>query len=220
MSKYTYELREVISTFGEDEVKAWFSDYELSDYLTEEEIQVIRDKGVWSKEQLAERIIEHFYTREVGTDAIGQFRWFLKDKLHEIMETYVPIIYSVSIKYDPLVNVNFSETYSGTSGSQSQSSTSANSSGLVVNSDTPQGQISKNEILNGKYASSTVANENTNEGSSNTSSDGREEYVRTTKGNSGVSATSQAMIKQYRDVIRAVNTEIIYELEPLFMGLY
>lgn len=220
MSKYTFELREVISTFGEDEVKSWFSDYELSDYLTPEEIQVIVDKGVWSKDKLAERIIEHFYTREIGTDAIGQFRWFIKDKLHEVMETYVPIIYSASIKYDPLVNVNFSETYTGTSGATSNSNTTSNGSGLVVNSDTPQGQISKNEILQGKYASSTGANENTNTGTSTTNSDGREQYVKTTKGNSGVSATSQAMIQQYRDVIRAVNTEIIYELEPLFMGIY
>lgn len=220
MSKYTFELREVISTFGEDEVKSWFSDYELSDYLTPEEIQVIVDKGVWSKDKLAERIIEHFYTREIGTDAIGQFRWFIKDKLHEVMETYVPVIYSASIQYDPLVNVNFSETYTGTSGATSNSNTTSNGSGLVVNSDTPQGQISKNEILQGKYASSTGANENTNTGTSTTNSDGREQYVKTTKGNSGVSATSQAMIQQYRDVIRAVNTEIIYKLEPLFMGIY
>lgn len=220
MSKYTFELREVISTFGRDEVKGWFSDYNLSDYLTDEEIKVIEDKGVWSKDQLAERILDHFYTREIGTDAIGQFMMFVKDKLREVMETYAPIIYSASIKYDPLVNVNFSETYSGTSGASSQSNTTSNGSGLVVNSDTPQGQINKNEILQGKYASSTGANENSSTGQSITDSNGREEYVKTTKGNSGVSATSQAMIRQYRDVIRAVNTEIVYELEPLFMGIY
>ena len=220
MSKYTYELREVISTFGRDEVKRWFSDYELSDYLTPEEIQVIEDKGVWSKDKLAERILDHFYTREIGTDAIGQFMLFIKDKLRETMETYAPIIYSASIKYDPLVNVNFSETYSGTSGANSSSNTSSNASGLSVASDTPQGQIDKDEILRGKFASSTGANENSSNGSSDTTSTGREEYVKTTKGNSGVSATSQAMIKQYRDVIRAVNTEIVYELEPLFMGIY
>lgn len=220
MSKYTFELREVISTFGRDEVKGWFSDYNLSDYLTDEEIKVIEDKGVWSKDQLAERILDHFYTREIGTDAIGQFMLFVKDRLREVMETYAPIIYSASIKYDPLVNVNFSETYSGTSGASSQSNTKSNGSGLVVNSDTPQGQINKNEILQGKYASSTGANENSSTGQSITDSNGREEYVKTTKGNSGVSATSQAMIRQYRDVIRAVNTEIVYELEPLFMGIY
>ena len=220
MSKYTYELREVISTFGRDEVKGWFLDWELSDYLTPEEIAVIEEKGVWSKDQLAERILDHYFTREIGTDAIGQFMLFVKDKMREIMETYAPVIYSSSIKYDPLVNVNFSEIYTGTSGATSSSNSTSNGSGLVVSSDTPQGQINKNEILQGKYASSTGANENTNSGTTNTDSNGREEYVKTTKGNSGVSATSQAMIKQYRDVIRAVNTEIVYELEPLFMGLY
>ena len=162
MSKYTYELREVVSTFGRDEVKRWFSDYELTDYLTPEEIQVIEDKGVWSKDQLAERIIDHYFTREIGTDAIGQFMLFIKDKMREIMETYAPIIYSSSIKYDPLVNVNYSETYSGTSGSNSNSSSTSSNSGLTVNSDTPQGQISKSEILQGKYASSTGANETEN----------------------------------------------------------
>ena len=150
MSKYTFELREVISTFGRDEVKRWFSDYELSDYLTPEEIAVIEDKGVWSKDQLAERILDHFYTREIGTDAIGQFMLFVKDRLREVMETYVPIIYSASIKYDPLVNVNFSEIYSGSSGSSSSASTQTNASGLSVASDTPQGQINKDEILQGK----------------------------------------------------------------------
>lgn len=220
MSKFTYELREVISTFGRDEVKNWFCDYNLSDYLTPEEIQVIEDKGVWSKDQLAERILDHYFMREIGTDAIGQFMLFIKDSMREIMETYAPIIYSASIKYDPLVNVNYSEIYSGTSGSTSNSASSSNGSGLTVNSDTPQGQINKSEILQGKYASSTGANETENNVNDSSQSNGKEDYIKTIKGNSGVSATSQAMIKQYRDVIRAVNTEIVYELEPLFMGIY
>lgn len=220
MSKYTFELREVVSTFGREEVKRWFTDFELSDYLTPEEIAVITEKGVWSKDQLAERIIDHYYTREIGTDAIGQFMLFTRDKIREIMETYAPIIYSASIKYDPLVNVNFSETYTGKTGDTSSASNNMNGSGLVVGSDTPQGQINKADILEGKYASSTSANESENSATSEATSNGTQEYVKTTKGNSGVSATSQAMIRQYRDVIRAVNTEIIYELEPLFMGLY
>lgn len=212
------ELREIISTFGKDEVKSWFCNYELSDFLTEEEIAVIIDRGVWSKDKLADRIIDRYFTREIGTDAIGQFMLFVKDKMNEIMETYAPVIYSASLKYDPLLNNEVSETYSGTSGASSASSSSSSGSGLVINSDTPQGEINKNEILQGKYASSTGANENTNSGSTSTDSNGREDYVRTTKGNSGVSRAN--LIKQYRDVIRAVNTEIIYELEPLFMGLY
>jgi hypothetical protein len=220
MAKYTMEIRELISTFGEDEVKSWFNKYDLSDYLTDEEIDVINQRGTWNKEKLTDRIIKHYFTREIGTDAIGQFMLFVEDKMNEIMETYAPLIYSASIKYDPLVNVNFTEEYAGTSGSNSQSSSSSTGSGLTVNSDTPQGQISKNAILRGDYASSTGANETENRVNDSSSNNGNENYTKTTRGNSGVSAISQKMIEQYRDIIRAINTEIIFELEPLFMSIY
>lgn len=220
MAKYTMEIRELISTFGEDKVKGWFMDYELSDYLTPEEIAVINERGTWNKEQLAQRIIDHYYTREIGTDAIGQFMLFTKDKMHEIMETYAPLIYSAAIKFDPLVNVDYLETYDGSSDSTSNSTSSSNGSGLTVNSDTPQGQISKSDILSGKYASSTGANETENSVNDASSNSGSQNYSKRVKGNSGVSATAQALVQQYRDYIRALNTEIVYELEPLFMGLY
>ena len=89
-----------------------------------------------------------------------------------------------------------------------------------MNSDTPQGQISKSAILGGSYASSTGANETENSVNDSSQNNGKQNYTKTMKGNSGVSATAQALIQQYRDYIRALNTEIVYELEPLFMGLY
>ena len=220
MAKYTMELREIVSTFTRDEVKSWFEDYELSDYLTPEEVAVINERGTWSKDMLAERIIDHFYTREICTDAIGQWMLFVKDKMNEIMETYAPLIYSSSIKFDPLVNVDYTEQYSGTNSSSSSSNSSSNGSGLTVNSDTPQGNISKSSILAGDYASSTGANETENNIQDSSQGQGAEDYVKKVKGNSGVSATAQALIEQYRKYIRALNTEIVYELEPLFMGLY
>lgn len=218
MSKYTMELREVISAFGEEEVKSWFMDYNPADILTAEEMAVINERGVWSKDKLADRIITHFYTREIGTDAIGQFMMFVKDKLSEVMESYLPVIYSASLKFNPLDNVNISETFTSTTGANTQTTSSGSTSGLGVNSDTPQGQISKSQILEGRFASSTGANESETSSTGNTTSDGKEDSVRTTKGTSNVS--SSEMLKQYRDVIRAVNTEIVYELEPLFMGIY
>ena len=214
------ELREIVSTFGRDEVKNWFKDYELSDYLTPEEIAVIEERGVWDKDKLADRIIDHFYTREIGSDAIGQWMLFVKDKMHEVMETYVPLIYSSSIKFDPLVNVDYRETYAGDNTNNSTSRSQSSGSGLTVNSDTPQGQISKSAILGGSYASSTGANETENNISDTSENKGNQNYVKTVKGNSGVSATAQALIEQYRKYIRALDTEIVYELEPLFMGLY
>lgn len=220
MAKYTMELREIISTFGEDEVKSWFEQYELSDYLTPEEIKVIEERGVWSKEKLTQRIIDHFYTREIGSDAIGQWMLFVKDKMHEVMETYAPLIYSSSIKFDPLVNVDYTEEYAGENNSTNNSNSTSKGSGLTVNSDTPQGNISKTNILNGSYASSTGANETENSIVDGSEAKGEQTYKKTVKGNSGVSATAQALIEQYRKYIRALDTEIMYELEPLFMGIY
>ena len=121
-----------------------------------------------------------------------------------------------SIEYDPLVNVDFTETFERSANTDNTGN--ANSSGLGVASDTPQGKITKSAILQGNYASSTSASEN--ETTSSSSSDETESYVKRTKGNSGISATAQAMVKQYRDNIRAIDREIIDKLEPLFMGLY
>lgn len=220
MAKYTFELRELIDTFGEDEIKNWFMDYELSDFLTPDEIGVIESRGTWSKEKLAKRIIDHFYTREVGSETPGRFKLFAKDLMNEVMETYLPLIYSASIKYDPLVNVDYTETYTGSNDSTSNSSMSSNGSSLTVSSDTPQGQISKAAILAGDYASSTSADESENTSNDSSTNSGTQQYSKNVKGNSGVSATAQKMIEQYRDNIRALNTEIVYRLEPLFMGLY
>ena len=224
MAKYTFDLRELISTFGEDEVKSWFMNYELTDFLTPEEVAVITSRGTWSKEQLANRIVNHFMLREIGVEAPGSFILMAKDLMNEVMETYAPLIYSASIKYDPLVNVDFTETYDRSTDNQSKatSSSSSEGSGLSVNSDTPQGQINKSAILGGSYASSTSANESENKvnDQTDTTGSGNEHYTKTTRGNSGVSATAQKMIEQYRDNIRALNTEIVYALEPLFMAIY
>ena len=204
MSKYTIELRNIIMIYGEETVKGWFMDYNLGDYLTEDQIATIETAGLWTKEKLADKIINHFYMREIGLETPALFKAKLKVMLDEIMEEYLPVIYSTAIEYDPLVNVDFTESYSGSDINSGDS--------LTVQSDTPQGQISKQAILAGTYASSTGASEASN---TNTQS-----YTKRVKGNSGVSATAQKMILQYRENIRTTTKDIINKLEPLFMGIY
>lgn len=224
MSRYTIQLRSVIDICGENEVKSWFSDYELSDYLTPDEIAVIEKRDTWTKEKLAQAIIDHYYMYEIGFETPALFKHQAKVAMREIMEEKAPLIYSASIEYDPLINVNFTETYTGNTTNQSTSNSTSNStgSGLTVNSDTPQGQISKNNILKGQYASSTGANESENQVKDQSNNDGKgtEDYVKTTKGNSGVSATSQKMIQQYRDNIIMINHDIIKDISVLFMSIY
>lgn len=208
MSKYTTNFYSLTHMgYTKSELESWFTNYELSDYLTEDEIQVINTRGTWSKEKLAKKIVNHYFMKDFGFETPALFKHYAEETMEEIMESKLPLIYSAAIKYDPLVNVDYTEEYS------SNTTGSANTSGLVVGSETPQGQINKAAILNGNYASNTSANED----ESNTT--GTMDYVRRTKGNSGVSATAQAMVKQYRENIRAIDYEIITELKSLFIGL-
>ena len=231
MSKYTFELRELFESikfnpplFTRSDIEGWFKDYELSDYLTQEQINVINTAGIWNKDKLAKKIVNHYYMRESGLETIGLFKHYAKVTMDELMEEYLPLIYSASIMYDPLVNVDYTETFSRTANTEgSSNSTSSNtSSGLVVGSNTPQGQISKAGILAGDYASSTSANENTSGITDNTNTEGNttESYSKNVKGNSGVSATAQKMVLQYRENIIAIDRDIIKKLDILFMGLY
>ena len=235
MSKYSIELRKLFEPityknplFTRSQVEGFFKDYELTDYLTPEQIAVITETGLWSKDKLAKKIVDHYYMREIGFETIGLFVHYAKATMQELMEEYLPLIYSSAIQYDPLVNVDYTESFQRikemTNNGQSDSSSSSSASSLGVNSDTPQGQISKASILAGTYATNTGANENessvSSESSNQTNSNENENYTKRIKGNSGVSATAQKMIEQYRANIRAIDREIIEKLGILFMGLY
>ena len=231
MAKYTFELRELFEPikfnppiYTRSQVEDFFKDYELSDYLTQEQIDTINTAGIWNKDKLARKIVDHYYMRESGLETIGLFKHYAKVLMQELMEEYLPLIYSASIYYDPLVNVDYTETFNRTADTtgKSNSNSSNNSSGLVVGSNTPQGRITKKGILQGDYASSTSANENEANIEDNTTTQGNttEEYQKRVKGNSGVSATAQKMVLQYRENIIAIDKKIIKELNILFMGLY
>lgn len=264
MSRYTMQLRAVEKLYGNEELKKWFSDYEMSDYLTPEQIEAIQTKlPNWSKDKLAQKCIDKYYMREIGYETPYLFKHFLKVRLDEIMQIKLPYLYSLTIDYDPMANVDYVESYTKsiegtntgssetqenvaedsdtTSNASATSTTNTSSSSLEVNSDTPQGEISKANILSGKYASSTTGSESETDSSSTTASsdttsldrdidrtqngsysqaDTKEEtFTRTMKGNSGVMTTAQKLIEQYRKIQIAVDKEIIEELDNLFIGI-
>lgn len=244
MSKYTMELRHVCGIYTRETVESWFKDYEISDYLTPEQIQVLNQEGFWSKDKLAKKIVDHYFMREIGFETPYLFKHYAKVTMQEIMEEKLPLLYSRAIKYDPLINVDFTETFernidsegssegssknNGTSSSESSSSTE----NLGIDNKTPQSRITKQNLDSGIYASnvsqneasSSIEDETTTSNSSSMSSSNenstKESYSRTQRGNSGVSATAQKMVEQFRDNIRAIDKEIIEELQILFMGLY
>lgn len=228
MAKYTIELRRVCDLYGREEVESWFKDYDVDDFLLPEFALKIAQAGVWSKDRLARKIVDHYYMREIGLETPALFKHYAKVKMQELMEKYLMIIYTNCIEYDPFESVDFhiteSRTINNSNETSGTSTSNSNGSGLVVNSNTPQGQISKETILEGAYASNTSANEsdvtatdNTNSTSSGTTI---ESFRHDEKGNKGVLDSYQKMILQLRDTIYAVDAKIIEELNILFMGIY
>ena len=218
MSRYTTNFKNVINfgLYTRSQIEDIFKDYELSDYLTDDEIAVITDRGTWSKDKLAKKIVDHYFFKEIGFETIAMFKHYAKIQMQEIMESKLPLIYSASIEYDPLVNVDYTESFNRNLGTSQSNSSSG--SGVVISSDTPQTNITKANILAGNYASNASASEQEASGTATTQTG--ENYSKRVTGNSGVSATAQKMIEQYRQNIRAIDYEIIRELDDLFMGLY
>lgn len=224
MSRYTIELRRLIDVYGRDTVKSWFNDWKFSDYLDADQIQIIEERGIWDTDRLLNMILDEYYMREIGFETPDYFARRAKVAMRQIMEEKAPLIWTAALKYDPLVNVDFTVTTHQTDSGEgtSQSNTSTNGSGLTINSDTPQSQINKQEILQGKYASSTQANESTTSANDSTTNNtsGTMDSTVTTRGNSGVSATAQRMIQQTREVIVMIMRDIIDDLSSLFISIY
>lgn len=231
MSDYTIQLRNLFEPdrfnnqyFTRAEVEGWFKDYQLSDYLTASQIEAIENAGVWNKDKLARKIVDHYYMREIGFETPALFKHFAKIKMEEIMEYELPVIYSSSLEYDPLESVLFDITETrqidgeGTSESESNSS----GTGFSVNNDTPQTNINKTEILAGNYATNTNASETETgvTGSTTSNTTTTETFTHHEQGNKGVLDSYQKMIMQLRETIIAVDKRIIEQLDDLFMGIY
>lgn len=233
MASYTIELRKLVDIYySRQEVEGWFKDYNLADYLTPTQIEQITKFNVWSKDKLAKKIVDHYYMREIGFETPDLFKHYAKVTMQEIMERYLPKIYSNFFEYDPLSNVDFTETYtreiSGESANEgsSSSTSSQNAEGLNITNNTPQKKITKQDLETGAYASQ-VSQSNTetgiedetttsNSGTSNTV----ETFTRHEEGDNGVIITNQRLVKEYREIIVAIDEEIINELGSLFMAIY
>lgn len=231
MADYTILLKDLFtpnrfgfSYFTRAEVESWFMDYELSDYLTAEQIEKITKAGMWSKEKLASKIVDHYFMREIGYETPALFQHFAKIKMKEIMEYELPVVYSNSLEYDPLESVLFdiTETRKIKGTGESSSESNSNGTGLSIASDTPQTNINKEDILSGQYASQTNASESNTgvTGNTSTESETQEEFTHHEQGNKGVLDSYQKMLVDYRKSLVAVDREIIEQLNELFMGIY
>lgn len=111
MSKYTTEVRFICEELNNLE--------ESSDYLDVYQIvanaapQIFRPYPIFDESYRAglnQRILLHFYTREIGFETVGLWKLKLNQKLMEIMPYYNQLYESTRLEYNPLFDVDYTVT--------------------------------------------------------------------------------------------------------------
>lgn len=146
-----------------------------------------------------ERIIEHYYFREIGITPVARFDFIMSRKMKEIMPKYNKLIELDQVDFNPLYNIDITETY------ESDDS----SSDISTQNDTPEDSMTEDDIVNSKYMSAYTKNK----------SDNKNSYTRTTKGSSAGLPFSKA-IQQARSIVKNWETEILKEVSQCFINIY
>ena len=187
---------------------------------------------------LNQNILYHYYENEIGFETAPLFRFYLKQKLNEIMPYYNEL-YKVQKKLIDenllLNNVNITENLQGTNtnntstsaSSQSNSSNSGTSNNKNLFLDTPQGNEYKGTINDTNYAtnvtfdnntsSNTIQDTSSNSGTANVS--GTNAYIKTIIGNNGAKFNID-VLNDIKNKLMNIDLLIINELNDLFMQIF
>lgn len=167
------------------------------------------------REGLNNKIIRHYWFREIGFETAALFRDRLAMTMTEIMPYYNQLYKSQLISVDPMITHRLIRELGRTENNTGSSNVSAD--GKTVYSDTPQGLLSIGDIEDELYASNaSIANSNTDSSASENRSANESE---TFFGNTSGKSESELLI-QYRKTFLNIDMEVIKELEPLFMGIW
>lgn len=177
---------------------------------------------------LNQNILNHYYENEIGFETASLFRFYLNQKLNEIMPYYNEL-YKVQneILKNATNNVNLTETFKRDTSTNTNSNSTSNNNGennsKNVFLDTPQGDLYKGDIDDTDYATNVTWNKNNTSNNitdnSTSSGTGIENYVKTIIGNNG-NKYSIELLQQIKDNLMNIDLMIINELNDLFMGIY
>lgn len=116
MSKYTTEVRYICEQAAGLKESGDFTDINSVIEKAYPKIFDVDNIPVYvpeHKSQLLQKILMHYYQREIGFETVGLWKYYLNTKLKEIMPYYNQLYKSELLEYDPLQNVNNTHTHSG-----------------------------------------------------------------------------------------------------------
>lgn len=210
MSKYTITIKALMDNHF---------DFQLNEYP-------IFDESY--RDTLNQNILNHYYMNEIGFETAPLFRFYLKQKLNEIMPYYNVLYEKQKELLDNIAgNVNLTETLERVTGTDTESSSNsksnANGNSKNVFLDTPQGGEYKGTIDETPYATNVTFGKSDSESnindSSKSSGTGTENYIKKIIGNNG-NKYSFEVLNKLRTNLFNIDLLIINDLEELFMQIF
>lgn len=174
------------------------------------------------RDTLNQNILYHYYENEIGFETAPLFRFYLNQKLNEIMPYYNEL-YKVQKKLIDenllLNNVNLTEKLIGSNRTETNSKSESSNNGKSLFQDTPQGQISQTDIDNQTWATNLTLNKNEIADQSNATGSGTNEYIKTIIGNNGGKFNID-VLNDIKNNLMNIDLMIINELNDLFMQIF
>lgn len=215
MSKYTTELRWIVEQTLNDAGKQltednWSYAYKalgLDDYP-------LFDEGY--RETLNNKIIRHYYTREIGAETAGRFRMFVRDAMHLIMPYYNQLYESEILAkgMEPLGDRNLKHTEHawGNASNTGENTSQSSANQQNVYQDTPQSEMIPTQIKNLQYATNvTIDEDNANASGTSSSSEEHDNMVERTE--TGYSRPQSELLQLYRDTFLNIDNSIVHDVE-------
>ena len=162
---------------------------------------------------LEEKILRHYYTREIGEETVGLWKLRLEDRLNLVMPKYNQLYESAKLEFNPFYDVDY--TRQGTNSGEGTSSGTTTSTGNNMHSDTPQNGLES--VLNGEYLTDADVSNGESSSSSKNSSSG--EFQESIKGKMPGASYSR-LLKEYRQTFLNIDRMVVDELNDLFMGVW
>lgn len=175
------------------------------------------------RETLNNNILYHYYENEIGFETAPLFRFYLNQKLNEIMPYYNEL-YKVQknlIDNNLLINnVNLTEELKGRNTTQTSSVSQSTNKGKNLFQDTPQGNISQQDInAQNVYATNITLNDSSINDNSSANGSGTNEYIKTIIGNNGGKFNID-VLNDIKNNLMNIDLMIINELYDLFMQIF
>lgn len=238
MSKYTTEIRWIIEQTTNDSPnpvprgaqypKAVYEKLGLADFP-------IYDESY--RYTLSDKIINHYYVREIGFETVALFAWYMKQKMWEIMPYYNKLYLALETINDPLEEfrkernedwvVNTEDDVNNTSTTTTQANSQTNSKNIYQ--DTPMSLLNNGDgtptVEGLDYATNVTYDDDTASSNSDNNTHATRKGTKDEDGQrniieKGHNSSQAKLFEEYAKAQINIDVRIIDDLGELFMPLW